>query len=417
MVKVNRKQLLNAVGKSLTSKSKRFILLKVLDNVLKVYSTNYEVYGSNDSYHTFYHNYLSISIDIIGGNNNELVALVDKYNLLKILGYIKSDEISLSLQTDSSKDYLVISNNKATYRLQSYNTESFIENIIDTNINNGIIINSKDLIDAIDRVMYTIYKAGFAYTINSENLNPNIFKSIGFIFENNSFFIVGTDNYRLAICDLKVLNNLNGRFIITKKAALSLKNTFNFKKDILFSIVEKDNGKLAVFKSDNIVFTTKIVTEMDYPDIFNIINEDKKHIAIGLKLSKKVKDTITNTFKSFIDKTEENKNDPIKLANFSKHHVIIVQLTLENKNLRILSLFDNSEINIPINYKGNKYEIELNALFLLEALENICGNSIVLKLPSKVECGIFIEPVGNCNCLALLMPIEVNYYNSDKNKT
>ena len=422
-VEVNRMQLYNAVWKSLASKNKIFtserdnkVLLKATGNTLKVYSTNYEVYDINDSYYNSYHNYLSISIDISGESNDELIALVDRYNLLNILKSIKSNKVSLSIQKDGFTDYLVISNNIITYRLQSYNHESFIDDVMNKDINDGVVINSEALISAIDKVMYTVYRAGIDYIILSENYNPNIFKGIGFIFERNSFFVAGTDNYRVAICDLKVPNNLNTRFVITKKAAFTLKKIFNSNNNILFNIVEESGYKIAVFKSDNIVFITEIIKE--YPDVFGTINEDKKHLVIKLKLSKKVKEALLNTLESFIPerkenkegKEEENKNNKVKLINFSKPRVIIVKLILENNNLHILSLSDNSSANISVNYKGNKYEIMLDALFLLEALENMCGDKAVLKLPSNTKCGMYIEPTSNCNCLALLMPMEVKYY-------
>lgn len=423
-VEVNRMQLYNAVWKSLVSKNKIFtserdnkVLLKATDNTLKVYSTNYEVYDINDSYYNSYHNYLSISIDISDESNDELIALVDRYNLLNILKSIKSNKVSLSIQKDGSENYLIISNNIITYRLQSYNHESFIDDVMNKDINDGVVINSEALISAIDKVMYTVYRAGIDYVIISENYNPNIFKGIGFIFENNSFFVAGTDNYRVAICDLKVPNNLNTRFVITKKAAFTLKKIFNFNNNILFNIIEEGEHKIAVFKSDNIVFITEIIKE--YPDVFSTINEDKKHLAIKLKLSKKVKEDLINTLESFIPERkenldekeeEENKNNKVKLIDFSKPRVIIAKLTLENNNLHILSLSDNSEANIRVNYKGNKYEIMLNALFFLEALENMCADKVVLKLPSNTKCGMYIEPASNCNCLALLMPMEVKYY-------
>jgi len=421
MIKVDRTQLLSAIWKSLVSKNKIFtserdnkVLLRTTGNTLKIYSTNYEAYDINDSYYNLYHNYLSISIDISGQNNNELVALVDRYNLANILKSIKSNKVSLSIQKDGLTNYLVISNNIITYRLQSYDPESFIDDTMNKDINDGVIINSETLTSAIDKVMYTIYKAGIDYTIISEDYNPNIFKSIGFILENNSFFIAGTDNYRLAICDLKVPNNLNTRFVITKKALFALKKIFDFNTNILFNIVEENGHKIAVFKSDNIVFITDIIKE--YPDIFGIIKQDKKHLTIKLKLSKKARETVINTLKSFIPERkestndEENENNKVKSIDFSKPRVVIAKLALENNNLHISSLLDNSEDNIRVNYKGNKYEIMLNALFLLEALENMCGDNVVLKLPSNEKCGIYIKPVGNCNCLALIMPIEVCYY-------
>jgi len=419
VIKVNNKQLLNAIKKSLTLKYRKDskVLLKTSNNILKVYSNNVEVYDSKDSQENFYHNYLSISINV-SGNDNELIALVNKHNLLKILESIKSDKVSLSIQNDDMNNYLSISDSEATYLLETYNPESFIEDFIDTDINNGIKFNSQSLIKAIDNIVYAVNKDKVVYIIDKVKFNHNILKSVGFIFENNSFSIVGTDNYRLAVCHFKISNslNINGRFGITKTAVSSLKWIFYNRNSILFNIIEKDNHKIAVFKSNNIVFVTEIVREGACPDFLSIVNEDRKHLDIELKLSKKEKENIIDTLKTFLGKTEENneeekKKDLIKL--FSKPKPVFVKLTLCTDKLNLLSLSGGKKEDVKVKYNGHKYTVTLDALFLLEALEHMCSDNIVLKFPLKVLCGVFIEPIGftdNCNCLSLVMPLADSYY-------
>jgi len=423
MIMVDRTQLLKAIKKSLTQRYRKEskVLLKASGNVLKVYSTNFEVYDSIDSIQKFYHNYLSISINI-NGKNNELTALVNKYSLINLLETIKSDKVDLSIINDDTGDNLSISDSEASYLVKVYDPEPFIKEFIDIDdidIKDGIKFDSQALIKAVDNVIYAINEDKIIYIKGKDKFNnPNILKSAGFIFENDSFFIVGTDNIRVAICGLKIPNhlNINGRFGITKTATASLKWIFYSSKNILFNIIEKDNHKIAVFRSGNIVFTTEIVREDAYPDILSIINEDKKHLDIKLKFSKKEKEDIIDNLKAFLgkeeeNKEEENKKDLIKL--FSKPKPSFVKLTLENGNVNLLSLSDGKKADIKVNYKGVKYTITLNALFLLEALENICSNNIVLKFPSNVLCGVFIEPVkfvSNCNCLAVIMPLADSFH-------
>jgi len=357
MLKVNTKHLKDAISQSLSSNSFPNVLLKTLGNTLKVCSID------SDSY-------IVISIEI-DQKESDLIALVDKKQLSNILKTIKTDHIDLTMEDEN----LIINTDKVIYRLQSKDPNLFNHYGLDTDINDGITLNSKTLIDAIDRVMYAVSKEKYSYYDN--------LKTVGFIFEAGSFYVAGTDGNRIAMCDLKLPNSWNSKFGIPKSAAMHLKKLL--KKDVLFNVIESEYQKIAVFKSDNFVFTTIINNEI--PDILGAINGYRKYLAIEVKLSK---DAIIDILQSFV---------------IDKKETYAVRLTLTNNNLNLLSLVNNSSANIPIDYTGDKYTIDFNTLYLLEALENICSNDVVIKLPSSNDYAAYIEPVDNCSCLALIMPL------------
>ena len=357
MLQIKTKQLKEAINQSLSSNSFPNMLLKTSDNTLKVCSMD------GDSY-------LVVSIDI-DQKDSELIALVDKKQLSNILKTIKADHIDLTMENEN----LIINTDKAIYRLQSKDPNLFNPYSLDTDINNGITLNSKTLIDAIDRVIYAVSKDRYSYYDH--------LKTVGFIFEAGTYYIAGTDGNRIAMCDLKLPNNMNTKFGIPKSAASHLKKIL--KKDVLFNITESKYQKIAVFKGDNFVFTTRINDEI--PDILGAINGYREYLAIEVKLSK---DAMIDILKSFV---------------IDKKETYTVRLTLTNNNLNLLSLVNNSSANIPIEYTGDKYTIDFNALYLLEALENICSNDVTIKLPSSNDYAAYIEPVGNCGCLALIMPL------------
>jgi DNA polymerase-3 subunit beta len=359
MLKVNTKQLKDAVNQSLSNNSFPNVLLKTSNNTLKVCSID------SDSY-------LVMSVDI-EQKDSELISLVDRKQLSNILKTIKTDHIDLTMEDKN----LIINTDKAVYRLQSKDPNLFNHYGMDTDINDGITLNSKTLIDAIDRVMYAVSKDRNRYSYY-DNL-----KTVGFIFEAGSFYVAGTDGNRLAMCDLKLPNRMNNRFGIPKSAASHLKKLL--KKDVLFNVIESEYQKIAVLKSDNFVFTTIINDNL--PDIIGAINGYREYLAIEVKLSK---DAIIDILKSFV---------------IDKKETYTIRLTLTNDNLNLLSLVNNSSANIPVDYTGDKYTINFNALYLLEALENICSNDVILKLPSSNDYAAYIEPVNNCGCLALVMPL------------
>jgi DNA polymerase-3 subunit beta len=311
--------------------------------------------------------YLAISVNITQ-KDNDLIALVERKQLLNILKTVKSEQIDLSMQNEE----LIINTDKAVYRLQSIKPSLFNTYGLDKDIENGIVLNSKAVITAIDKVIYASSKNSYEYL-----------KSVGFVFENGSFYVAGTDGNRLAVCDLKMPNNLNGRYGIPKSAALHLKKLL--KKDVLFGVTKNNSYEVAVFKGDNFILTTRLTD--GYPDILGAINGYKEYITIEIKLPK---NAMLDILKSFI---------------IDKRVINSVKLTLTNNNLSIVSLANKSQANIAVDYVGNEYTISFNALYLLEAIENIDGDEIVLKLPSRNDYGAYIEPVNNCNCLALVMPM------------
>jgi len=354
MLKVNVKQLKDAINQSLSSKTFPNVLLKTTENTLKISSMD------DDSY-------FATSIGIIQ-KDTDFIALVDRKHLLNLLKTIKSDQITLSTQDEE----LLINTDKAVYRLQSIDPDRFMTYGLDKDIDIGIRLPSKAVISAIDKVIYAVSKDRYEYL-----------KSVGFIFENNSFFVAGIDGDRLAMCDLKMPNIINNRYGIPKTAALHLKKLL--KKDVLFGAVKNNSYEVGVFKGDNFVFTTRLTD--GYPDIIGAINGYKEYITIEVKLSKSA---ILDVLRSFV---------------IGKRDANPVKLTLTNNNLSIVSLANNSQANINVNYTGNEYTINFNALYLLEAIENINSDEVILKLPSQNDYVAYVEPVGDCNCLALVMPM------------
>ena len=354
MLKVNVKQLKDTINQSLSSKAFPNVLLKTAGNTLKVSSMD------DDSH-------LSMSIGIIQ-KDTDFIALVDRKHLLNLLKTIKSEQIDLSIQDEE----LIINTDKAVYHLELRDPELFKTYGLDKDIDIGIRLPSKAVISAIDKVIYAISKDRYEYL-----------KSVGFIFENNSFFVAGTDGDRLAMCDLKMPNIMNNRYGIPKSAALHLKKLL--KKDILFGVVKNNSYEIAVFKGDSFILATRLTD--GYPDIIGAINSYKEYITIEVKLSKSA---ILDGLRSFV--TDKRGTNPVKL-------------TLTNNNLSIVSLANNSQANINVDYAGNEYTINFNALYLLEAIENINSDEVILKLPSRNDYASYVEPVGNCNCLALVMPM------------
>ena len=348
MVKVSVKAFKDALNQSLASKTFSDVLIKASGGVVYIRSVDY------DSYMSFW--FLTEGLD-------DFEVLVDKKQLLTILKAVKSDTISLVKQNED----LVVSTDKATYRLKSKDPNTFNSFGLDKNTDDCMLTFKKLITQSVDRVIYAVSKD------KSSTYEP--FKTVGFIFKDGYLYITGTDGSRLAICKSELTHNLDRRFGIPKSAILHLKKMW--KHGIEFGVVDD----VAVFKTDTFLFTTRINDE--YPDALSVIDSYKQYLAIEVKLSKK---ELMDILKSFL----VDKKD-------------IIKLTLTEGNLNLLS--SGNEANLSVDYKGDKYEISFQTIYLLEALENMCGDEVILKFPSTPDNAAYFEPVSDCECLALIMPV------------
>ena len=346
MVKVKTSDLKNAVEKSLISSDYSKVSLITDGNTLKVGSFNYESFYeeyTNGDYCNVYENYLSISIDAIE-KDSDLETLVFRDDLLNTLNSIKSEYINLFIQKDKTKYfeyayYLIINDGKKDYHLPAQNpdlVESFVDKrLVQKDIENGVKIKTKVLIDAIDKVIYVTHDGNYFL----------ILKTIGLIFKDNKLFLAGTNGNHTAVYDLKAKSSyrskkygivkLNGRGGIAKTAALTIKKVFSSSEYILLDIVNEGEYKVAIFKSGNIMLTTKIIKEDVYPNVFETINSLNDKHTIQAKLPK---NAIIDILKHIIlVETERGKQYVNKktLNRILRKESLCVMLSFSNSNLNI----------------------------------------------------------------------------------
>jgi hypothetical protein len=166
MVKVKTTSLKNTLEQSLLSGDYSKISLVTSDNALKIGSVNYEIYEekyAHSDYRNIYENYLSISIDVVE-NNSVVKTVVLRDDLLNILNSVKSEYVSLSMQEEKYKYYLIVNDGKTNYRLPAQDPDLvkfFVDKRLIQDIEDGIKIKTKNLIDAIDKVMYATHDGNY----------------------------------------------------------------------------------------------------------------------------------------------------------------------------------------------------------------------------------------------------------------
>jgi hypothetical protein len=405
MVKVKTSDFKNAVEQSLISSDYSKVSLITDGNTLKIGSFNYESFYekyANGDYSNVYENYLSISIDV-AEKSSDIKTLVFRDDLLNLLNAIKSEYVRLFIQKDKTKYfeyayYLIINDGKKDYRLPTQEpdlVESFVDKrLVQKDIESGVKIKTKVLIDAIDKVIYATHNGNYFL----------IQKTIGLIFKDNKLFLAGTSENHTAIYDLKVKSSykskkhgivkLNGRGGITKTAALTIKKVFSSSEYILLDIVNGGEYKIAIFKSGNIMLTTKIIKEDVYPNVFETINSLNDKHTIQAKLPK---NAIIDILKHIIlVETERSKQyaNQKTLYHILQKEKLCVMLLFSNNNLNIKgSVFDKG-VNVNIEYIGNaiedEYVVDLDAIDLIKTLSNMHTDEIIMtfspeeKLPSYI---------------------------------
>ena len=407
MVKVKTTSLKNALEQSLLTGDYSKVSLVTSDNVLKIGSVNYEIYDekyAHSDYRNIYENYLSISIDIVEKDSVvETVVLRD--DLLNILSSVKSECVSLSMQEEKYKYYLIINDGKTNYRLPAQDPDLvkfFVDKRLIQDIEDGIKIKTKNLIDAIDRVMYATHNGNYYL----------ILKTIGIIFKDNTIFIAGKSENLTAVYNLKTRNSfrskkygivkLNGRGGITKTAAQTIKKVFGSTKTILFDIVNEGEYKIAIFKSGNTVLTTKIVKEDVYPNVFDNINSLDDKYTIQAKLPK---NDIIDVLKSIILIETENKKSYLSkevLASILKSEYvdhIDACFFFSNNRLTIKPSIIVKGKDVNIEYIGNAIEdeciVKLDAINLMRTLNNIHTDEIIMKFSPDDKKHVYIGSTDN----------------------
>ncbi|MBX0312726.1 MAG: hypothetical protein JHC31_13330, partial [Sulfurihydrogenibium sp.] len=158
------KQLKDAVTKSIGGKGPyEDMLLKVTSgsNVLEV------ITADDDSY-------LSLFVEITD-SECDLSVPINKKSLTNILKNIKDDTITLLLQEDDNAEYLIIKTEKANYRIKTTLNRIFeAYEELPKEPKGKILLNGSAVAKAIDSVIYATSK---------DKIDPESYKSIGFIFE------------------------------------------------------------------------------------------------------------------------------------------------------------------------------------------------------------------------------------------
>ncbi|MEZ0323892.1 MAG: DNA polymerase III subunit beta [Hydrogenothermaceae bacterium] len=357
---VNKKDFQEALKKVIAEKKSNLpiltnFLLKAEEGNLYIYGTDLEVYST-------------YKIPAVIEKEGEVC--VNAKKLIDISKVLPTSDVLLD-KVDSS---LKVISGKTKYSLPTANPEDFpvFENFPD---NLSIAVPSNILLKGIDKTMYAASKDESRFTLNG----------VCFSFISNKLDLVATDSHRLALYQIDYTGKIeSNKFIVPTKALNELKK-------LLPEAVEVDiavYGSNMFFKSRDWVLQTRLL-EGVFPDYTMVI---PNQFMIEVQVNKS---QFIESLKRVIVAIEDSTK-PVKLS------------LLPNK-IRISSASDgvNAEDEVDVEYSGEEFEIGFNGNYLLDAIEEIEGDTAVIKFTGKDSQAVIKSADEEDSYLAIVMPMNI----------
>jgi DNA polymerase-3 subunit beta len=352
---INLKQFKDAVKNCITDKSRggipilKQLYLKAEDGKLTVYGTDLEVYTL---------------FTIPANTQEEGVILVDYKKLTDSLKIIKEKELTIKTEND----HLFINNIRLKIDLEPDDfplPEAFPSDL-------AVSISGKELLKGISKTIYAVSKDESRFALNG----------VCFSFIDNKLDFVATDGHRLALYTADANNQIEGKYVITKKVFKTLKKLLKPDANIQFAI--KDN--FAFFKLDNVLVQAQIIDGI-FPDYYRVI---RNSFNITLKLNRYLFTELLNDFITLINNPEK----PIILT--LKENKLTVINTTEDV---AIERFYDLDINLDTEFK-----ISFNAKYLYEAISVIDDRYFFFKLIDKDTQAVITPENPEEKYIAVVMP-------------
>ncbi len=207
--------------------------------------------------------------------------------------------------------------------------------------------------------------------------------------EKNNLVFVATDGHRLSLIERSLEGGLDEKFqagfILPKKGIHEIRK-----------IIESAEEQLNIGISDNnfsvSTATTTLIMRMvdgDFPDYQRVIPEKSSNSALISR------DLFLHSLRR-ISVLSSEKSKGIKV-NLVKDCLI---LSSSNPDL------GDAKEEIDVDYSGAEISIGFNAKYIIDILQAVNKENVLLFLKDNISPGL-IQPEGDENCLAVIMPMRL----------
>lgn len=233
--------------------------------------------------------------------------------------------------------------------------------------------------------------SGLDYTlfaISSETIRP-MMTGVFWDFHENDITFVGSDTHKLVrYINTAFSPNRETSFILPGKPANILKSLIG--KETEFVKIKKDE-KSAIFTFDDFRIGCRFV-KGNYPNYNRVIPQDNPN---EMTVDRQVLISAMRRVSLFASKA----SSLVKMT-------IDDVLTLKSQDLDYST---QAEEKISCSYDGSPLSIGFNSVYMLEVLNNLPGESIIVKLSDPGRPGLFMpfQQKENENLVMLQMPMQV----------
>lgn len=317
---------------------------------------------------------ISGAIDNTGIEQNGTTTVSAK-KMLDICKALPADSI---IQMKLEDNILALTSSRSSFKLATLPADDF--SILDSLVfDTSLTLIENEFLNLLNQTSYSMAQHDVRYYLNGMLLTTT----------SDKITTVATDGHRLACCSLALDSSQTKNeisIIIPRKGINELSRLLQ--SDAKTSITLELSQNHIRLQKDNIRFTSKLI-DGKYPDYQATIPK-------------------TTLYEIEMDR-QQIKDCLVRVAILSNDKFRGVSLKLTDGLLTIRS--DNpdretAQESIDINYTGDDLEVGFNVNYLLDAINNIQGDTISFAL-NTVESSTLIHSTDNPNCMCVVMPVRL----------
>ena len=360
-------QQLSAVNKVINSKN----ALSILDNFLfELEGSELTITGSDQE------NTVKSKVDVMDSDGSGKIAIPAK-TILEITKEVNNQPVSFSLNNQTGEiDFYFLNGH---FRFMGVNADEFPKGDNPEEESQSFSVPASVVLKGIENTVYAV---------SQESIRP-IMTGIYWDIHNEDIVFVASDTHKLVrYITREIAPGFERGFIMPSKPANILKSIIG--KDDMVNIRIGEKG--ACFTFGDFSLTCRFI-KGNYPNYNRVIPNDNPYIVT-------------------VDR-QSMLNAMRRVAIFASKASNLVKLEMQHGIMRLaaqdLDYGTSAEEKVMCEYQGNDMTIGFNSAFTLEILNNMGGESTVIKLSDPARPGIFepLEQEPNTELTTIQMPMQV----------
>lgn len=297
----------------------------------------------------------------------------------KLLDICKALPAESIINIELDNNILILKSSRSSFKLATLPADDF--SLLDSlTFDSQISLIENDFLSMLNQTSYAMAQHDVRYYLNGMLITTS----------DNTITTVATDGHRLACFTLKLSDDIlpenETSIIIPRKGVHELTRLLN--ANVKTKVELQLSANHIRLQKDNLQFTSKLI-DGKYPDYKATIPQ-------------------STIYEIHLDR-HQIKGCLVRVAILSNDKFRGVSLKLTTGLITIRS--DNpdretAEESLDINYNGDDLEVGFNVNYLLDAINNLSGDTIIFSL-NTVESSTLIHSSDNPNCLCVVMPVRL----------